>query len=295
MFSIDAQAKLGLIKDMARSRIFIENKLGFYLRMYKDLPDDWSCSHVPIDLCSEMDNTLLRHTCPVRCGCREARSPLFLTMPHMGCPVACVRSKEYLQALNRIPCSLTSAEQMQANVNWSEWLRGRQSYFQNWGFNFSEDFWRFGCQMVTDDTSLCHETWNSPGLGLWCPVECGCREPKWSGSWVAQVTCPSQCDAWGSRYEARLNHIPCVDGNASQFSTEEGASALSQHFDTFRRSFTDDLTERFASELAGQGCSFLSEEPGLCESPYLLKALCPVVCGCADEPDGYGCPQSCSS
>ena len=36
LFSIDAQAKLGLIKDMAKSRIFIENKPGFYLRMYKD-------------------------------------------------------------------------------------------------------------------------------------------------------------------------------------------------------------------------------------------------------------------
>ena len=36
LFPIDAQAKLGLIKDMARSRIFIENKRGFYLRMFKD-------------------------------------------------------------------------------------------------------------------------------------------------------------------------------------------------------------------------------------------------------------------
>ena len=36
LFPIDAQAKLGLIKDMARSRIFIEKKPGFYLRMYKD-------------------------------------------------------------------------------------------------------------------------------------------------------------------------------------------------------------------------------------------------------------------
>ena len=36
LFPIDAQAKLGLIKDVAKSRIFIENKLGFYLRMYKD-------------------------------------------------------------------------------------------------------------------------------------------------------------------------------------------------------------------------------------------------------------------
>ena len=33
---IDAQAKLGLMKDMARSRILIENKPGFYVRMYKD-------------------------------------------------------------------------------------------------------------------------------------------------------------------------------------------------------------------------------------------------------------------
>ena len=36
LFPIDAQVKLGLIKDMARSRVLIENKLGFYLRMYKD-------------------------------------------------------------------------------------------------------------------------------------------------------------------------------------------------------------------------------------------------------------------
>ena len=36
LFPIDAQAKLGLIKDMARSRIFIENKPGFHLLMYKD-------------------------------------------------------------------------------------------------------------------------------------------------------------------------------------------------------------------------------------------------------------------
>ena len=36
LFPIDVQAKLGLIKDMARSRIFIEKKPGFYLRMYKN-------------------------------------------------------------------------------------------------------------------------------------------------------------------------------------------------------------------------------------------------------------------
>ena len=36
LFPIDAQAKLGPIKDMAKSRIFIENKPGFDLRMYKD-------------------------------------------------------------------------------------------------------------------------------------------------------------------------------------------------------------------------------------------------------------------
>ena len=33
---VDAQAMLGLIKDMAKSRIFIEHKPGLYLRMYKD-------------------------------------------------------------------------------------------------------------------------------------------------------------------------------------------------------------------------------------------------------------------
>ena len=36
LFPIDAQARLGLIKGMAKSRIFIENVPGFYLWMYKD-------------------------------------------------------------------------------------------------------------------------------------------------------------------------------------------------------------------------------------------------------------------
>ena len=36
LFPIDAQAKLGLIKDMAKSRIFIEKQAWFLIRMYKD-------------------------------------------------------------------------------------------------------------------------------------------------------------------------------------------------------------------------------------------------------------------
>ena len=36
LFTIDAQAKLGLIMDLAQSRVFIENKTGFYLWMYQD-------------------------------------------------------------------------------------------------------------------------------------------------------------------------------------------------------------------------------------------------------------------
>ena len=36
LFSINAQARLGVIKDVAKSRIFIDNKPGFYLRMYDD-------------------------------------------------------------------------------------------------------------------------------------------------------------------------------------------------------------------------------------------------------------------
>ena len=36
LFPIDAQARQGLIKVVAKSRIFVENKPLFYLRMYKD-------------------------------------------------------------------------------------------------------------------------------------------------------------------------------------------------------------------------------------------------------------------
>ena len=40
LFPIDALDRLGLIKDMAKSRIFIEDKPGFYLRMYKRCQDE---------------------------------------------------------------------------------------------------------------------------------------------------------------------------------------------------------------------------------------------------------------
>ena len=46
LFPIDAQARLGLIKDMAKSRIFIENKPGVYLRMCKDAKTGLMLIHV---------------------------------------------------------------------------------------------------------------------------------------------------------------------------------------------------------------------------------------------------------
>ena len=120
----------------------------------------------------------------------------------------------------------------------------------------------------------------------WCPVECGCRDPKSSSSWAAQVQCPPppphSATRRGRGTRHVLNQVPCEDGNASQFSTEEGAAALNLHFETFRRSFADNLREQLMSRFVGHGSHFLSSAPELSGSPYLVRACvsrCVQVCG----------------
>ena len=80
LFAIDAQAKLGVIKDMAKSRIFTENKPGFYLRMYKDAKTGLMLINVAdLDLLNDQALTLLRASKPMYALAATTPPPTCLT------------------------------------------------------------------------------------------------------------------------------------------------------------------------------------------------------------------------
>ena len=101
LFPIDAQAKLGLIKDMARSRIFIEIKPGFYLRMYKDAKTGLMLIHeADFDLLNDQALTpqLLRAQTLVRPGSTNTTPTCFT-----GGTNASGEHVDILRSLTRLP------------------------------------------------------------------------------------------------------------------------------------------------------------------------------------------------
>ena len=102
LFPIYAQAKLGLIKDMARSRIFIENKPGFYLRMYKDAKTGLMLINVAdFDLLNDQALTpqLLRASKPLCALAATIPPPTCLT----GGTNASGEHVDVLRSLTRLP------------------------------------------------------------------------------------------------------------------------------------------------------------------------------------------------
>ena len=102
LFPIDAQAKLGLIKDMARSRIFIENKPGFYLRMYKDAKTGVMLINVAdFDLLNDqaLTHQLLRASKPMFALAATIPPPTCLT----GGTSASGEHVDILRSLTRLP------------------------------------------------------------------------------------------------------------------------------------------------------------------------------------------------
>ena len=108
LFPIDAQAKLGLIKDMARSRIFIENKPGFYLRMYRDAKTGLMLLNVAdFDLLNDQALTpqLLRASKPLYALAATIPPPTCLT----GGSNASGEHVDILRSLTRLPGNHTCA------------------------------------------------------------------------------------------------------------------------------------------------------------------------------------------
>ena len=102
LFPIDAQAKLGLIKDMAKSRIFVENKPGFYLRMYKDAKTGLMLINVAdFDLLNDQALTpqLLRAPKPLYALVATIPPPICLT----GGTNASGKHVDILRSLTRLP------------------------------------------------------------------------------------------------------------------------------------------------------------------------------------------------
>ena len=99
---INAQAKLGLIKDMARSRIFVENKPRFYLRMYKDAQTGLRLINVAdFDLLNDeaLTRQLLRASKPMYALAATTPPPTCLT----GGATASGEHVDILRSLTRLP------------------------------------------------------------------------------------------------------------------------------------------------------------------------------------------------
>ena len=98
LFPIGAQAKLGLIKDMAKSRTFIENKPGFYLRMYKDAKTGLM---LDFDLLNDqaLTSQLLRASKPMYALAATIPPPTCLT----GGATACGEHVDILRSLTPLP------------------------------------------------------------------------------------------------------------------------------------------------------------------------------------------------
>ena len=260
--------------------------------------NDWTCGDVPMELCNDAGNALLRYECPVSCGCRDPQSPLFLNGGNFGCPwEACVNSEHYKAASDEIACSISSAAEMSTHENWTSYLENMQNSSEDLGLNlawFAMGLLAEGCAFLLGrEGSLCYVTTFSLSLTRWCPVECGCRVPIAAGAENFYPSlCPSQCDSWRERYEVFMATLPCEDGASSEYA--DTASFLAYHVLTFYHVFGGE--EWIRSELQEEGCGMLVDGyEHLCGHPFYVRAVCPVSCGCLEVPDAYGCRQRCTN
>lgn len=173
-------------------------KMGL-LRDSLGLPSITSCSDVS-SYCGENSGrgVRVRQYCPVKCGCDDPTSNLFLPRPSAGCPSHCATTEKYRKALS-IPCK---DEPLPALLNSSVWTnflamlpevidQGRKG---NKAKGMTAVLSSKGCQGIPDvrrswNYDLCqHEgfgRWQFKSLRLVCPVTCMCTR--------GQHECPLTC------------------------------------------------------------------------------------------------------
>ena len=261
----------------------ISRQIGFML----DLPDGWRCEDVPLEACWDVHNVLLKILCPSRCGCDHPLSAQFLKSSLYGCSESNCRSSDtYRAELDKIRCTNPDVADLQRNENWTQYLLNMRSFGEVAGFDFSawtDDLFSLGCAALRDADYLSIE--DDLSLALWCPEEAGCRVPRTSNDIaVYRGHCPPQCDVWRSNYEESLASLSCVDNTAAEFAGAAGFLEL--HIDTFSHVGASSGTLLF------EGCAGL--DTALCGFPRFMRAVCPVTCGCVENPNLFLCRASCA-
>ena len=155
-----------------------------------------------------------RQVCPQTCGCATPRSPLALSQPNSGCPLRCIQSTPYREALQSLPCedvavddpAFTGFLDSWENVSitwpkdWYESSLGFISFFRRWGCSYlamtsppagitsADLFWPPNFQ---SGVNPCVENGNFypvRPLSYFCPRACGCR----AGDQHCPGTCPAR-------------------------------------------------------------------------------------------------------
>ncbi|CAK0902830.1 unnamed protein product [Prorocentrum cordatum] len=167
-----------------------------------------SCADVaPFCYSEDAVSTRVRQYCPVTCGCDDPSGELILVGTEQGCPLTCVNTPMYAQALSDMDCAdwtmespstLYGVDLMEAYVmglykmGWPEWVVDGMIAMMNVSMSAS------GCpglaafmQSVSTGWSfgnLCD--WNNPfglkPITVFCPVSCGCRQSN-------DILCPTTC------------------------------------------------------------------------------------------------------
>lgn len=104
--------------------------------------------------------------------------------------------------------------------------------------------------------------------------------------------CPPSCDQWSSTYERSLATLPCQDVSAVDFQAGPASDFLQFHFDTFHHAFVTTNKASVNESLVSGGCGNLTVE--LCGVPMVMRAVCPVLCGCIQDPHQVGCRPGCA-
>lgn len=263
-----------------------------------NLSDTWTCPDAKQN-CSASDQNLLRLMCPWTCGCGHPQSGLYVQRALLGCPMTiCRSSTEYKVASSEISCTTPSAEELQGNSNWTALLENIKTFSDDVGAELATIatfLSEYGCAALEMGFRpiLCRSNPFWASFSMWCPVECGCRAPPSSNTEAFfEEPCPAQCDSWRTRFQKSLETVACADGTASDFGSNTTAAAfLNLHYEVYGTFSSNEHLPHVGLQL--HGCEGVNLT--WCGLPWMMRALCPIRCGCLDMPNQVGCPSSCVS
>lgn len=261
------------------------------------LSDSWTCADAK-QYCSGSNNSLLRYVCPSTCGCRSPQSDLFIQSGMLGCPVtSCSGDENYKALYFDLPCESPSVEELLENPQWVDFLESMNFFINDIGGDMglvASTLAERGCSALVSSVKpiLCQGNTFWAPLSMWCPVECGCRVPLPSNTeGYYDNLCPARCDIWRRRHVQSLETAACIDGTAADFRSNATTVALLELHRSIYGTFS--MSDGYLPyvSLQSDGCQGLNLT--WCGTPWTLRLLCPVLCGCLETPDQIGCPSSC--